>query len=60
MEKLLTKKELSEILNLSVRTIDRMIAEKRFPRGIKISRSKSGAVRWPRSVALDWITQRAG
>lgn len=55
---LLTKKQLSEILKLSTRTIDRMISEDRFPKGIKIGASRGGAVRWPKSVALDWITQR--
>jgi predicted DNA-binding transcriptional regulator AlpA len=55
---LLTKKQLAEILKLSTRTIDRMISEDRFPKGIKINSSKGGAVRWAKSVALDWIAQR--
>ena len=56
--KLLTKKQVSEILQVSTRTIDRMIEDDRFPRGIKIGSGRSAGVRWPESVPYDWIAQR--
>ncbi len=58
LDELLTKRQLAELLKLSTRTIDRMISENRFPSGIKLSPGRGGAVRWPRSVALDWIEQQ--
>jgi predicted DNA-binding transcriptional regulator AlpA len=45
-EKLLTKRDLSQKLRLSMRTIDRRIAAGLFPQGFKIG----AAVRWRESV----------
>lgn len=55
---LLTKKQVAEMRNQSTRTIDRDVDAGRFPKGIKLGKGKSGAVRWPRSVVEQWIASR--
>lgn len=49
--KLLTKKELAEMLQLSQRTVYRMVMEKRLPQPIKLGVS----VRWRQETIQEWI-----
>lgn len=48
---LITAKDLSELLNISIRTIWRMDATAELPRSIRLGRS----VRWNRKDVLLWI-----
>jgi len=55
---LLTKKQVAQLRKQSTRTVDRDVDAGRFPKGIKLGKGKSGAVRWPRSVVEQWIADR--
>lgn len=50
-ERLITKKELADRLNLSVRSIDRKIDEGAVPSGFRLGAS----IRWRESVIDRWI-----
>jgi len=52
-ESLLTKKQLADTLNLSTRSIDRKIAEGKFPKGILLG----GARRWRKALIDEWIAE---
>lgn len=57
-EELLTKKQVSEILKISTRSLDRLIEKGDFPRGLKLG----GVPRWKRSTveeAIDMLDQPA-
>lgn len=54
MTQLLTKRELSQKLKLSTRTIDRRVAAGDFPRGLKVG----AAVRWPEEEIDRWVAGR--
>jgi excisionase family DNA binding protein len=49
--KLLTKKQLAAMLQLSQRTVYRMAMEKRLPQPIKLG----SAIRWRQDTIQDWI-----
>ena len=58
-EELLTKKQVSEILKISTRSLDRLIEKGHFPKGLKLG----GVPRWRRSVvdeAIDQLDQSDG
>ena len=54
--RLLTRKDLSERLQISPRTLSRMVSDQRLPRPILIGRS----VRWPEEVIETWIARQSG
>jgi len=51
MEKILTKKELAEWLRLSVRSIDRKVANRELPPPDRVA----GVPRWRESVIEKWL-----
>ena len=55
LPKLLTLKQLSEILNIGMRTIARMRSDGRIPKPLKIG----GNVRWSAETILTWLENGA-
>ena len=53
-ERWLTKGQVAEKLSLSTRSIDRMVAEGKFPRGSKVNR----IVRWPETAIDHFIAKQ--
>lgn len=51
-EQLLTKRQLAQKLQVSMRSIDRRISQGEFPRGLKVGAS----VRWRSSIIDAWIS----
>jgi predicted DNA-binding transcriptional regulator AlpA len=51
-EQLLTKRQLAQKLQVSMRSIDRRISQGEFPRGLKVGSS----VRWRSSIIDAWIS----
>lgn len=54
MEKILTKRELAEWLRLSVRSIDRKVANRELPPPDRLA----GVPRWRESVIKEWLADR--
>tara|TARA_R110002073_G_scaffold8027_22_gene44934 strand:- start:23358 stop:23609 length:252 start_codon:yes stop_codon:yes gene_type:complete len=48
---LLTKKQVSEVLKISTRTLHRLVVEGKFPHGLRVSKSP----RWQRSTVEQFI-----
>ncbi len=57
-DELLTKKQVAQLRQQSIRTVDRDVKDGRFPAGIKLGAGKGGAVRWLRSTVEKWIADR--
>lgn len=53
-EKLLTKRQLAALLQVSTRTIDRWLSERRLPDNLRVE--ISGTVRFRSNVAEHWLS----
>lgn len=52
-QQFLTKKDLSELLKVTTRTIDRLIQDNKFPKPLRFGRN----VRWRPDAIEDWMNQ---
>jgi len=56
-ERLLTKKQAAELLQIAERTIDRLIAKGDFPKPIAFGDGTRGNVRFRRREVIAWMDQ---
>ena len=55
---LVDKKQLSKLLCISTRSIDRKVLDGEFPKGIKFGVGPKALVRWPKIVVEKWIAEQ--
>jgi len=58
MQKLLTKRQVKELVLYSFAHIDRLEAEGLFPKRVKLSTHRTGRVGWLENEVQDWLQKR--
>jgi len=59
MERLLSRKQVKEIVSLSLAHIDRLENEGKFPKRVRLTDHPRGRCAYVKSEIQDWVTDRA-